>query len=122
MTLFQRFLCLFTPIIILIPSIKTAANVADKQDRSIEIGVPGDTGDKGGSMITLLILVALAVSIAVSKSQPRLAGAIDLGVAALLLFFFVIPGRADILDWIFMFLFFVGGSVFAFGSKLGITT
>ena len=73
-------------------------------------------------MITLLIIVALAVSIAVSKSQPRLAGAIDLGVAALLLFFFVIPGRADILDWIFMFLFFIGGSVFAFGSKLGIST
>ena len=73
-------------------------------------------------MITLLIIVALAISIAVSKSQPRLAGAIDLGVAALLLFFFVIPGRADILDWIFMFLFFFGGSVFAFGHKLGITT
>lgn len=72
-------------------------------------------------MITLLIIVALAVSIAVSKSQPRLAGAIDLGVAALLLVFFVIPGRADVLDWVFMFVFFVGGSVFAFGSKLGIT-
>ena len=73
-------------------------------------------------MITLLIIVALVVSIAVSKSQPKLAGAIDLGVAALLLFFFVIPGRADILDWIFMFLFFIGGSVFAFGGKLGITS
>jgi hypothetical protein len=71
-------------------------------------------------MITLLIILALVVSIAVSKSQPRLAGAIDLGVATLLLVFFVIPGRADILDWIFMFLFFAGGSVFAFGSRLGI--
>ena len=72
-------------------------------------------------MITLLIIVALAISIAVSKSQPRLAGAIDLGVAALLLFFFIIPGRAGVLDWVFMFVFFVGGSVFAFGNKLGIT-
>ena len=72
-------------------------------------------------MITLLIIVALAVSIAVSKSQPRLAGTIDLAVAALILVFFVIPGRADILDWIFMFVFFLGVSVFAFGHKLGIT-
>ena len=30
-------------------------------------------------MITLLIIVALAISIAVSKSQPRLAGVIDSG-------------------------------------------
>jgi hypothetical protein len=72
-------------------------------------------------MITLLIIVALAVSIAVSKSKPRLAGAIDLGVAVLMLLFFVIPGRAGVLDWIFMFVFFLGGSVFAFGNKLGIT-
>ena len=72
-------------------------------------------------MITLLIIVALAVSIAVSNSKPRLAGAIDLGVAALMLLFFVIPGRAGVLDWIFMFVFFLGGSVFAFGNKIGIT-
>jgi hypothetical protein len=68
-------------------------------------------------MITVLIVVMLVVSIAISKTKPRLAGMIDLGVALVILFGEVLPGTAGTLDWIFMFLFFVGGAVFCFAPK-----
>jgi hypothetical protein len=68
-------------------------------------------------MITLLIIVMLVVSIGISRSKPKIAGMIDLAVACLILFGRVIPGTADILDWIFMILFFLGGAVFCFSRK-----
>lgn len=71
-------------------------------------------------MITLLIIVMLVVSIAISKSRPRIAGVIDLAVACLILFGRVIPGTADILDWIFMVLFFLGGAVFCLSRKVSL--
>jgi hypothetical protein len=69
-------------------------------------------------MVTLLIIVMLVVSIAVSKTRPRIAGILDLAVASLILFSRVIPGTAGILDWIFMILFFLGGVVFCFSRKV----
>jgi len=69
---------------------------------------------------TLLIIVLLIVSMAISKSAPRAAGILDLSVGALILFFLVIPGRADVLDWIFMFLFFAGGAVLTLGRKTSV--
>jgi hypothetical protein len=71
-------------------------------------------------VITLLIIVMLVVSIAISKSRPRIAGVIDLAVACLILFGRVLPGTADILDWIFMVLFFVGGAVFWLNRKVSL--
>jgi hypothetical protein len=70
------------------------------------------------SMITLVIIVLLVVSILLSKSNPRAAGTLDLVVGCLLLFFKVIPGTAGILDWIFMFLFFVGGTALFFSRRV----
>jgi hypothetical protein len=71
-------------------------------------------------VITLLIIVMLVVSIAISKSRPRIAGVIDLAVACVILFGRVIPGTADILDWIFMVLFFLGGAAFCLSRKVSL--
>jgi len=68
-------------------------------------------------MITLAIIVLLVVSVALSKSNPRAAGTLDLLVGCLLLFFRVIPGTAGVFDWIFMFLFFVGGTALFFSRR-----
>lgn len=68
-------------------------------------------------MLTLLILVLLGISIAVGKKNRRAAAAIDFVVALLLLFFRVIPGTGDILDTIFMVLFFIGSIVFFFAPQ-----
>lgn len=68
-------------------------------------------------MLTLLIIGLILLSLVIGKSSARVAGILDFTVALLILFFMVIPGRADVLDWIFMVLFFIGGAVFCFGGK-----
>ena len=70
-------------------------------------------------MITVLILAALVLSIAMTKKQPKVSGGLDLFVALLILFFRVIPGHADMLDWIFMVLFLLMGFGLLFGKTPG---
>ena len=67
-------------------------------------------------MVTLLIIGLLIVSIPLGKSHPKVAGILDLLVAALILFFEVIPRTADFFDWILMILLFLGGLFFLSGK------
>jgi hypothetical protein len=68
-------------------------------------------------MVDFLIFGILIISIVIAKSQPKAAGVLDIIVASLILLFRVLPGTADVLDWIFMCLFFLGGAVFIFHKK-----
>jgi hypothetical protein len=65
-------------------------------------------------MISLLIIALLVVSLMISKKNRKAAGALDLVVALLVLFFRVIPGTADVLDWILMIALFIGAGFFLF--------
>ena len=58
-------------------------------------------------MISLLIIGLLVLSLAIGKKEPKLAAVLDFIVGVLILFFRVIPGTADILDWICMIAFFL---------------
>jgi hypothetical protein len=67
-------------------------------------------------MISLLIIGLLVASLVIAKKHQRLAAVMDLVVALLVLFFRVIPGTADFIDWILMIALFIGG-VFLFFAK-----
>jgi hypothetical protein len=73
-------------------------------------------------MLTLVILIMLGISLALSKSQPRTAGVLDLIVASLILLFRVIPGTASTFDWVFMFLFYAGGTALYFKERLNLAS
>ena len=71
-------------------------------------------------MVTLLIIVLLIISLAIAKTRPRTAGMLDLAVGLLILLSRVIPGTAGVMDWVFMILFFVGGTLLCFSRRVSL--
>jgi len=71
-------------------------------------------------MISLLVIGFLIGSLAIGKTKPKAAAVLDLIVALLLLFFRIIPGTADFIDWILMIAMFLGAGFFMFGKHLEI--
>lgn len=69
-------------------------------------------------MISVVIIGLLVVSLAIAKREPKLAAVIDFVVGLLILLFRVVPGTADILDWICMIAFFLLAPGLFFKEKL----
>lgn len=59
--------------------------------------------------MTLVIIAALLISLALSRKKPKIAAVLNLAAAALLLVSRVIPGKADAFDWIFMVILLAAG-------------
>ncbi len=68
-------------------------------------------------MLFAFILIALITSAIVTKSRPRLAGTLDLCVATIVLLARVLPGNADVFDWMLMVLLFLGGAYLLINGK-----
>ncbi len=69
-------------------------------------------------MINVVIIGLLVLSMAIAKKEPKLAAVIDVIVGLIILFFRVIPGTADMIDWTCMVVFFLLAPGLFFKEKL----
>jgi hypothetical protein len=63
-------------------------------------------------MFIFVIIGFLAVSLAIVKYSPKIAGIFDFSAALVIFFSKVVPGKDDAIDWVFMLLLFMVGTLF----------